>query len=270
MSLNPSLSHSSCLAAVSNSVESSAHLQVLHQLSTSLSVSVATLISRMAASAEASSQFRVVRNKHEDLSNDGQAQIIRHAISSADATLKDQEVQHVIEQLRVTSESSRQDSLSGASSSLRWKIILNSGTITHQMFVISLGHSMTFKATSRLSSTSVRASIGTTSSSVSQSSAHGAHMVGSSHQESQKRCQIMTLKSTILFTYSIGSVMRSITCTTSESLMASCSTVMWSHLMADSSSTAVLSGQRSRTLLKSQRKSERASCASTGHSQSST
>ena len=53
----------------------------------------------------------VAHNKHEELNNNGQAQVIRHAISSAESTLKDQEFQRVIEQLIVSTEYSRQDSL---------------------------------------------------------------------------------------------------------------------------------------------------------------
>ena len=123
---NPSLSQSSCLTAVSNSVESSARLQALHQLSTSLSVSVATLISRTAASAAASilapvigeaaaqvaksiQSLTVAHNKHEELNNNGQAQIIGYALSLVEVTQKD--FQRTIDQLRVTKEHSRNDSM---------------------------------------------------------------------------------------------------------------------------------------------------------------
>ena len=139
---------------------------------------------------------------------------------------------------------------------------LSSGMIIVTMFVTSLDHSAHFRETSTLSSTSVKVSTGTTSSSAKPSSTHGTPMVGSSHQGFQKRCQIKMLKSFIRFTCPQGSVMRSITCTTSGLLMASCSTVMWNQDMAGTSSTVARSGQRSRIFLRSQKMCELVSCAS--------
>ena len=127
MPFNPSSSHSSCLAAVSNSVESSAHSQVLRQLSTSLSASVATFISRMAASQQTSASamvgkvaasvaksiqsLTVAHAKHEEVNNDAQAQVICHALSAIESTQKDHEFQRVIEQVTVNTGRSRQEHL---------------------------------------------------------------------------------------------------------------------------------------------------------------
>ena len=80
---------------------------------------------------------------------------------------------------------------------------------------------------------------------------------GSSHQESQKRCQIVRIKSIMLFICSIDLVMPSIICTTSGWLTASCSTIMWSQLKDGTSSAQGHSEQKFRTFLKCQRKSGR-------------
>ena len=123
MSLNQSLSQSSCLTAVSNSVESY-RSQVLHLLSTS----VVTLIFRMAAAPQPSAAVNAVNEaaalvaksmqsmtvahiKNEELNNDAQVPVVRHSLSQVESTQKDQELQRVMEQVRVNTELSRDDHL---------------------------------------------------------------------------------------------------------------------------------------------------------------
>ena len=126
MSFNPSSSQSSCLTAVSNSAESS-RSQVLHQLSTSSSTSVATFISRMAAAQQTSASaavnevaasvaksiqsMTVAHAKHEELNNDVQAQVVRHALSQMESTQKDHELQRVMDLVTVNTEHSREEHL---------------------------------------------------------------------------------------------------------------------------------------------------------------
>ena len=123
MSLNQSLSQSSCLTAVSNSVESH-RSQVLHLLSTS----AVTFISRMAAAPQPSAAVNAVNEaaalvakslqsmtvahvKNEELNSDAQVPVVRHALSQVESTQKDQELQRVMEQVRVNTEPSRDEHL---------------------------------------------------------------------------------------------------------------------------------------------------------------
>ena len=123
MSLSQSSSQSSCLTAVSNSAESS-RSQVLHLLSTS----VVTFISRMAAAPQPSAAVNAVTEapalvaksiqsmtvahvKNEELNHDPQAPVVRHSLSQVESTQKDQELQRVMEQVRVNTEPSRDDHL---------------------------------------------------------------------------------------------------------------------------------------------------------------
>ena len=72
----------------------------------------APVIGEAAAQVAKSIQsLTVSHNKHEELNNDGQAQIIGYALSSADVTQKDQDFQRTIDQLRVTKEYSSNDSM---------------------------------------------------------------------------------------------------------------------------------------------------------------
>ena len=110
MSSNQSSSQSSCLTAVSNSVESF-HSQVLHPLS----ASVVTFTSRMAASSqqqqtttEAAAQvaqslqsMTIAHGKNEELNNNPQVPVIRHALSQVESTQKDQELQRVMDHVIV-------------------------------------------------------------------------------------------------------------------------------------------------------------------------
>ena len=125
MSSNPSSSQSSCLTAVSNSVESY-HSQVLHLLS----ASVVTFTSRMTAAPqpvnEAAAQVaRSIQSMtaahavNEELNNDAQAPVVRHALSQVESTQKDQELQRVMEQVRVNTQPNREEHL------LKCLIILN-------------------------------------------------------------------------------------------------------------------------------------------------
>ena len=98
MSFNQTSSQSSCLTAVSHSVESYSS-QVFHLLSTS----VVTLISGMAAAAQSTAtvneaaalvakslqSMAIAHAKNEELNNDAQVPIIRHALSRVESTQKD-------------------------------------------------------------------------------------------------------------------------------------------------------------------------------------
>ena len=117
MSSNPSSSQSSCLTAVSNSVESY-HSQVLHLLS----ASVVTFTSRMAAAPqpvnEAAAQvaksiqsMTAAHAMNEELNNNAQAPVVRHALSQVESTQKDQELQRVMEQVRVNTQPNREEHL---------------------------------------------------------------------------------------------------------------------------------------------------------------
>ena len=61
--------------------------------------------------AKSIQSLTVAHQKHEDLNNNGQAQIIGHALSSVDATQKDQDFQRTIDQLRIITEYSKNDSM---------------------------------------------------------------------------------------------------------------------------------------------------------------
>ena len=115
MSFNPSLSQSSCLTAVSNSVESY-HSQVLHLLS----ASVVTFTSRMAAAPqpvnEAAAQvarsiqsMTAAHAMNEELNNNAQAPVVRHALSQVESTQKDQELQRVMDQVRVNTQTAHNE-----------------------------------------------------------------------------------------------------------------------------------------------------------------
>ena len=118
MSFNPSSSsQSSCLTAVSNSVESY-HSQVLNLLS----ASVVTFTSRMAAAPqpvnEAAAQvarsiqsMTAAHAMNEELNNNAQAPVVRHALSQVESTQKDQELQLVMEQVRVNTQPNREEHL---------------------------------------------------------------------------------------------------------------------------------------------------------------
>ena len=117
MSFIQSSSQSSCLTAVSNSVESY-HSQVLHLLS----ASVVTFISRMAAApqpineaadqvAKSMQSMTVAHVKNEELNNNAQVPLIRHALSQVESTQKDQELQRVMEQVTVNTQPNRDEHL---------------------------------------------------------------------------------------------------------------------------------------------------------------
>ena len=90
-------------------------------------VSVATFISRMAASQQTSTSaavgevaasiaksiqsLTVAHAKHEELNNNAQAQVFRRALSAIESTQKDHEFQRVIEHVTVNMEHSRQEHL---------------------------------------------------------------------------------------------------------------------------------------------------------------
>ena len=157
MSLNLSSSQSPCLTAVSNSPES-ARSQVLRQLSTSLSTSVATFISRMAAaqqtSASAASVAKSIQSmtvahvKHEELNNDVQTQVVRHALSAAESTQKIMSSKVSWSSSLSTPSTQGISICSRLSSSLKWQISLNKGTTTQQTSGTSLSRSSSFRATS--------------------------------------------------------------------------------------------------------------------------
>ena len=102
-------------------------LSSVHQLSTSLSTSVATFVSRMAAARQTSASAAVSESaasvaktiqsmtlahvKHEELNNDAQAQVVCHARSAAESTQKDHEFQHVMELITVNTKHSREEHL---------------------------------------------------------------------------------------------------------------------------------------------------------------
>ena len=117
LSSNPSSSQSSCLTAVSNSIESY-HSQVLHLLS----ASVVTFTSRMAAAPqpvnEAAAQvaksiqsMAVAHVKNEELNNNAQVPIVRHALSQVESTQKDQELQRFVEHVTVNTQPNREERL---------------------------------------------------------------------------------------------------------------------------------------------------------------
>ena len=100
----------------------------------------------------------------------------------------------------------------------------------------------------------------TSSCSVSQSITHGRRMDGSGHRESQMNSQVLEIRFTMPFTCSTGLVMPSIACTTSGLLTASCSIVIVSQVMGDTTSTQGHSGARFKTSPKCQRKQGQESC----------
>ena len=117
MSPSPSSSQSSCLTAVSNSVESY-HSQVLHLLS----ASVVTFTSRMAAAPqpvnEAAAQVaRSIQSMtaahvmNEELNNNAQAPVVRHALSQVEPTQKDQGLQRIMESVTVNTQPNRAEHL---------------------------------------------------------------------------------------------------------------------------------------------------------------
>ena len=87
----------------------------------------------------------------------------------------------------------------------------------------------------------------------SQSISLGRRMDGSGHRDSQMSSQALKIRSFMRFTCSTGSVMPSITCTTSGWLTASCSTVTPSQVMEDTTSTQGHSEAKSKTSQKCQR-----------------
>ena len=118
MSFNQSLSQSSCLTAVSNSVESH-HSQVLHLLP----ASVVTFAFRMSAAAapqpvteaaqlvaQSLQSMSIAHAKNEELNN-LQVPMVRHALSQVESTQKDQELQRVMEMVKVNKEPSRDEHL---------------------------------------------------------------------------------------------------------------------------------------------------------------
>ena len=117
MSSNPSSSQSSCLTAVSNSVEPY-HSQVLHRLS----ASVVTFTSRMAAAPqpvnEAAAQvarsiqsMTAAHAMNEELNKNAQAPVVRHALSQVESTQKGQELQRVIEHVTVNTQHEQRGAL---------------------------------------------------------------------------------------------------------------------------------------------------------------
>ena len=90
--------------------------------------SVVTFVSRMAAApqpqaavnavneaaaqvAKSMQSMTVAHIKNEELNNDPQAPVVRHALSQVESTQKDQELQRVMEQVRVNTEPSRDEHL---------------------------------------------------------------------------------------------------------------------------------------------------------------
>ena len=49
----------------------------------------------------------VAEVKNEELNNDAQVPVVRHSLSQVESTQKDQELQHVMEQVRVNTEPSK-------------------------------------------------------------------------------------------------------------------------------------------------------------------
>ena len=272
VSLNPSSSQSSCLTAVSNSAESP-RSQVLHLLSTS----VVTFISRMAAAPQPSAAVNAVTEsaalvdksmqsmtvahiKNEELNNDAQAPVVRHSLSQAQSTQKDQDLQRVMEQVRVNTEPSRDERLlkcliksQMADHPQQWDD--HSGDIRYfigsfkyfqgdfeTLFTISQGYDHYFIV-------------------LSESEYHSWQTYGwirsprVSDELAGPQDQVYHA-----FTCSTGLVMPSITCATSQWLIASCSIATVNQVMGDTTSTQEHSGARFNTSLKCQRKQGQESC----------
>ena len=270
MSSNQSSSQSSCLTAVSNSLESY-HSQVLHLLS----ASVVNFTSRMAAApqpvneaaasvAKSVQSMAAAHTKNEELNNNAQAPIVRHALSQVESTQKDQELQHVMDHVTVNTQPNtlsrtETSACSSASSSLKWQITLSNGMIIVETSGTLSATSSTFRETSRRCSKSVKVMIDTILCCQSQSVNLGRRLDGSGHLDSQMSSQALKIKSFMRFTCSIGSVMPSITCTTSGWLTVSCSTVIPRQVMEDTTSTQGHSEERWKTYQECQRSQGQAS-----------
>ena len=142
---------------------------------------------------------------------------------------------------------------SSASSSLKWPITLSNGMIIVATSGTSSQASSTIRETLRRCSGSLKVMIDTIWCCQSQSICHGSSMDGSGHRDSQMSSQALKIRSFMRFTCSTGSVMRSITSTTSGWLMASCSTVTPSQVMEDTISTQGHSEAKSKTSQKCQK-----------------
>ena len=142
---------------------------------------------------------------------------------------------------------------SSASSSLKWLITLNNGMIIVATSGTSSQASSTIRETLRRCSGSLKVMIDTIWCCQSQSISLGRRMYGSGHRDSQMSSHALKIRSFMRFTCSTGSVMPSITCTTSGWLTASCSTVTPSQVMEDSISTQGHPEAKSKTYQKCQR-----------------
>ena len=275
MSLNQSLSQIILL-------DSRLKLSRVISLSSVASVcptSVVTFISRMAAAPQPSAAVNAVNEaaalvaksmqsmtvahiKNEELNNDPQGSVVRHALSQVESTQKDQDLQRVMEQVRVNTEPSRDEHLlkcliksQMADNPQQWDD--HSGDVRYfigsfkyfqgdfeTLFTVSQGYDRYFIVLS----------------SVSQSITHCRRMDGSGHRESQMNSPVLKIRFTMPFTCSTGLVMPSITCTTSGWLTASCSTVIVNQVMGATTSTQEHSGARFKTSPKCQRKQGQESC----------
>ena len=150
---------------------------------------------------------------------------------------------------------------SSVSSSLNWQIILNNGMTTAETSGTSLAASSTIKETLRRCSRYLKVMIDITLCCQSQSTCHGRHMDGSDHRDSKTSLQALRIRSFMRFTRSIGSVMQSITCTTSGWLTASCSIATANQVMEGTTSPQGPCVERSKTCQKCQKSQRQGSCA---------
>ena len=109
------------------------------------------------------------------------------------------------------------------------------------------------RETSRRCSKSVKVMIDTILCCQSQRISLGRRLDGSGHLDSQMSLQALKIRSFMRFTCSTGSVMPSITCTTSGWHTVSCSTVIPRQVMEDTTSTRGHSEERWKTYQECQR-----------------
>ena len=192
--------------------------------------------------------------KNEELNNNAQVPMVRHALSQVESTQKDQELQRVMEQVTVNTQPNRDEHL--------LKCLIKSQMADHPQqwddhcgdirYVIS-----SFKRFQGDFKTLFKVSQGHDRyywCCQSQSISLGRLVDGSGHLDSQMSSQALKIRSFMRFiTCSTGSVMPSITCTTSGWLTASCSTVTPRQVMEDTTSTQGHSEAKWKTYQKCQR-----------------
>ena len=154
---------------------------------------------------------------------------------------------------RSTLSRTERSTCSSASSCLKWRITLNNGMIIAETSGTSSQASSAIRETLRRCSGSLKVMIDIIWCCQSQSISLGRRMDGSGHCDSQMSSQALNFRSFMRFTCSTGSVMPSITCTTSGWLTASCSTVTPRQVMEDTTSTQGHSEAKSKTSQKCQR-----------------